>query len=599
MAGKRQLKLGAMLHGVGSSTSAWRHPDAVADASVNFELYKKWVRKAEEGKFDLVFIADGLYINEKSIPHFLNRFEPITILSALASVSRHIGLVGTLSTSYSEPFTVARQFGSLDVISGGRAGWNIVTSPLEGSALNYGKKEHPDHDMRYRIATEYIDVVRGLWDSWEDDAFVRDKASGVFFDPAKMHALNHEGEFFSVKGPLNIARSRQGHPVIFQAGASEVGKDYAAKQADAIFTGHETLEEAVRFYQDVKRRAASFGRNPDQVLVFPGISPIVGSTEEEAERKYRETASLVSAQDALLYLGRYFEHHDFSQYELDAPFPELGDLGRNSFRSTTDWIKRTAKEKGLTLREVALQVATPRGSFTGTPEQVADRIQRWFEEGGADGFMIGASVPNALEDFIDRVVPILQRRGLFRTEYEGETLRGNLGLPIPQNRYATGEGPATITVGAEDVRSADAEQLIRELSEELGALYESDGTAGFQPSDVEVPRAAFVVARIGGHPVGCGALRPLDEDSAEVKRMYTRDGYRRQGVAQAILAELERLAAKFGYGSLKLQTGPKQPEAAALYERVGYYRIPVFSGTWDQVLAYRKDLASQEATPVA
>jgi FMN-dependent oxidoreductase (nitrilotriacetate monooxygenase family) len=436
MTGKRQLKLGAMLHGVGSSTDAWRHPDAIADASVNFELYKRWVQKAEAGKLDLVFIADGLYINEKSIPHFLNRFEPITILSALAGVSKRIGLVGTLSTSYSEPFTVARQFGSLDVISGGRAGWNIVTSPLEGSALNYGKKEHPDHDLRYRIATEFLEVTRGLWDSWEDDAFVRDKASGVFFDPSKMHALNHQGEFFSVKGPLNIARSRQGHPVIFQAGSLEVGKNYAAKEADAVFTGHEKLEDAILFYQDVKSRAASFGRNPDHVLIFPGISPIIGSTEEEAERKYQEVASLVSVENALLYLGRYFEHHDFSVYELDAPFPELGDLGKNSFRSTTDRIKQNAKEKGLTLRQVALQVATPRSNFIGTPVQVADKIQQWFEAGGADGFMIGSSVPNALEQFIDQVVPILQERGLFRQEYESETLRGNLGLPIPKNRYS-------------------------------------------------------------------------------------------------------------------------------------------------------------------
>ncbi|MFB9329380.1 LLM class flavin-dependent oxidoreductase [Paenibacillus aurantiacus] len=435
MSKRRQLKLGAMLHGVGSSTSLWRHPDVQSDASVNFEVYKRWVEQAEAGKFDLAFIADGLYINEKSIPHFLNRFEPITILSALASVSTHIGLVGTLSTSYSEPFTVARQFGSLDVISGGRAGWNVVTSPLEGSALNYGKKEHPDHAKRYRIATEYLEVTRGLWDSWEDDAFVRDKASGVFFDPAKMHALNHEGEFFSVKGPLNIARSKQGRPVIFQAGASEVGKNYAAKEADAIFTGHETIEEAIAFYQDVKRRAAGFGRNPDEILIFPGIGPVIGATEEEAERKYQEVVDLVSPENALLYLGRFFEHHDFSQYELDAPFPELGDLGRNSFQSSTDRIKAQAKEKGLTLRQVALSVATPRPTFIGTAEQVADQVQEWFEAGAADGFMVGSSVPRGLEDFIAHVVPILQDRGLFRTEYESDTLRGNLGLAIPANRY--------------------------------------------------------------------------------------------------------------------------------------------------------------------
>ncbi|WP_127589835.1 LLM class flavin-dependent oxidoreductase [Paenibacillus lautus] len=442
MAKQRQLKLGALLHGVGGGTSMWRHPDAQPDASVNFDLYKHWVQKAEEGKFDLIFIADGLYINEKSIPHFLNRFEPVTILSALASVSKNIGLVGTLSTSYSEPFTVARQFASLDKISDGRAGWNIVTSPLEGSALNYGKKEHPEHDKRYRIATEYLEVARGLWDSWEDDAFVRNKETGVFFDPEKMHTLNHEGEFFSVKGPLNIARSKQGQPVIFQAGSSEVGKNYASKEADAVFTGHESVEDAAAFYQDVKARAAGFGRNPDEVLIFPGISPIIGSTAEEAERKYEEVASLVTIENALDYLGRFFEHHDFSQYPLDEPFPELGDLGKNSFRSGTDKIKRDAKEKGLTLRQVALQSATPRGGFIGTPEQVADKIQAWFEAGAADGFMITAAVPNGLEDFVDHVVPILQKRGLYRTEYESDTLRGNLGLPVPENRYSKGKAVA-------------------------------------------------------------------------------------------------------------------------------------------------------------
>ncbi|SEG68979.1 LLM class flavin-dependent oxidoreductase [Paenibacillus sp. UNC499MF] len=434
MSKKRQLKLGALLHGVGGNPAMWRHPDAQPDASVNFELYKKWVRKAEAGKFDLIFIADGLYINEKSIPHFLNRFEPITILSALAAVSTHIGLVGTLSTSYSEPFTVARQFASLDAISGGRAGWNVVTSPLEGSALNYGKP-HPEHDLRYKIAEEYLEVTKGLWDSWEDDAFVRDKKSGVFFDPEKLHTLNHRGEFFSVRGPLNIARSRQGQPVIFQAGASEVGKNYAAKVADAIFAGQENLEDAVRFYKEVKERAASHGRSPDEVLIFPGIGPIIGSTEEEAERKYQEVADLVTIETALDYLGRFFEHHDFSQYPLDEPFPELGDLGKNSFQSGTDKIKEEAKEKNLTLRQVALQAATPKGRFVGTPEKVADLIQEYFEAGAVDGFMLSAAVPSGLEDFVDHVVPILQQRGIFRTEYESDTLRGNLGLPVPANRY--------------------------------------------------------------------------------------------------------------------------------------------------------------------
>lgn len=437
MAQRKQLKLGVIIQGVGGNMSAWRHPEAVADASVNIDYVKHQAQTAEEGKFDLVFIADGLYINEKSLPHFLNRFEPITVLSAVAAVTSRIGLVGTLSTSYSEPFTVARQFASLDHISRGRAGWNVVTSPLEGSAKNYGRKPHPAHSERYRIAKEYLDVVRGLWDSWEDDAFVRDKQTGQFFDPGRLHRLDHEGEYFSVQGPLNIARSRQGHPVVFQAGSSDAGRTLAAQSADAVFTGQETLEQAQAFYQDVKSRAAAYGRSPEEIVIMPGISVIIGETEEEAERKYEEVASLVTIENALDYLGRFFEHHDFSQYPLDEPFPELGDLGSNSFRSTTDKIKQEAREEGLTLRQVALRSVTPRSGFIGTPEKIADQLQQWYEEQGADGFIIHPGTPNGLQDFVRLVVPILQARGIYRSEYEAETLRGNLGLSIPENRYTT------------------------------------------------------------------------------------------------------------------------------------------------------------------
>lgn len=436
MGNKRKLRLGASIHGVGSSHTAWQHPNIQSDASVSLDFYTRQAQKAEEGKFDFVFVADGLYINDKSIPHFLNRFEPVTILSALGAVTTRIGLVGTLSTSYSEPFTVARQFASIDHISGGRAGWNVVTSPLEGTALNFGGKPHPAHSERYRIAEEYLEVAKGLWDSWEDDAFIRDKESGTFFDPAKLHRLNHEGEYFSVQGPLNIARSRQGQPVIFQAGSSDSGRNLAAKTADAVFTGPDSIEEAKAFYKDVKQRAAAAGRLPDEILILPGIGPIVGETPEDAERKYQEIAELVTPEKALEYLGRYFEHHDFSQYPLDEPFPDLGDFGSNSFRSTTDRIKKQAKEQKLTLRQVALREATPRTSFIGTAEQVADVVQQWFEEEAADGFIVGAGVPGGLEDFVDLVVPILRERGLFREEYEADTLRGNLGIPVPANRYA-------------------------------------------------------------------------------------------------------------------------------------------------------------------
>lgn len=433
MSQKRQIKLGAILHGVGGGT-LWRHPDMPSDASININFYKGQAKLAEQGKFDFVFVADGLYITEQSIPHFLNRFEPITILSALAAATRHIGLIGTLSTTYSEPFTVARQFASLDHISGGRAGWNVVTSPLEGSSLNYNKKQHPVHSERYKIATEYLEVVRGLWDSWEDDAFVRNKETGQYFDKTKLHTLNHEGTYFSVKGPLNIARSKQGHPLVFQAGSSDSGKNLAAKTADAIFTGPEHLAEAEAFYADVKKRIALEGRNPQHTLIFPGIGIIIGDTEEEAKKIQEELTQLVTIEFALDYLGRFFEHHDFSQYELDAPFPDLGDLGANSFRSTTDKIKQRAKAENLTLRQVALQAASPRSEFVGTAEQIADKLERWFEK-GADGFIISSPVPNGLEQFVNKVVPLLQARGLYREEYEGDTLRANLGIPVPKNKY--------------------------------------------------------------------------------------------------------------------------------------------------------------------
>lgn len=436
MTTKRQIRLGGVLHGVGSSMSAWRHPDIPSDASISLPFYLEQARLAEQGKFDFIFIADGLTINERSIPHFLNRFEPLTLLSALGAVTSRIGLVGTLSTSYSEPFTVARQFASLDHITGGRAGWNVVTSPGEATAANFNKGAHPDHAKRYRLAAEYLEVAKGLWDSWEDDAFVRDKESGVFFDPDKMHRLNHKGEFFSVEGPLNIARSKQGRPIVFQAGSSDAGRDLAARTADAVFTGHETIEEAQAFYADVKRRAAEYGRSPDEILIFPGIGPIVGATDEEAERRYEEVASLASVEDALLYLGRFFDHHDFSAYPIDEPFPDIGDLGTNSFRSTTDRIKQKAKENGWTLRQVALRTMTPKGPFVGTPEKVADRLAQWFEGRAADGFIVGEAVPGGFTDFVKLVVPLLQARGLYRSEYEQDTLRGNLGLPFPVNRYA-------------------------------------------------------------------------------------------------------------------------------------------------------------------
>ncbi len=431
------MRIGAFLSGTGGNMASWRHPSAVADGAVNLAYYKDMTRRAEEAKLDFVFFGDGLYISEKSHPNFLVRFEPLTLLAALAMETSNIGLAATLSTTYSDPYTVARQFSSIDHLSDGRAGWNVVTSPLEGSAANYNKPEHPQHDLRYRIASEFLEITKGLWDSWEDDAFIRDKESGVFIDPDKMHRLDHRGEFFNIQGPLNISRSKQGRPVIIQAGSSEAGRGFAANVADAIFTGQANLADASSFYKDVKQRAAKAGRDPDQVLVLPGCSPVVGSTSEEAEAKYQEIANLVVIEDALNYLGRYFNDMDFSPYDLDEPFPDLGDFGRNGWESTTDRIKQVAKEEGLTLREMALRSTTPRNEFIGTPEQVADSMQAWFESGAADGFMLNPSVlPQGLNDFLEHVLPLLKERGLFREEYEAETLRGNLGLPKPENRYA-------------------------------------------------------------------------------------------------------------------------------------------------------------------
>jgi len=419
-----------MIHGVGEKISDWRHPNVPSDASVSFEFYKQQAQLAERGKFDFVFIADALYINEKSNPHYLNRFEPLTILSALAAVTSKIGLVATLSSSYSEPFSAARQFASLDMISGGRAGWNAVTTGLEKTALNFSKtvEDHPNHAERYKMAYEFVEVMKGLWNSWEEDAFIRNKETGEFFDAEKLHPLNHKGEYFSVQGPLNIGRSPQGQPVIFQAGSSKDGKEFSAKEADVVFAIMPSLEEAQDYYRDVKDLAVEFGRNADDVLVIQGISPIIGETDEEAEKKYEEIASLVTIEHALAFLGRLFEHHDFTQYPLDEPFPNVGTLGENSFKSDTNRIKKSAMEHGLTLREVALQESTPRTPFLGTPQKVANLIQKWHEEKAVDGFMIIANLPSESKAFVEKVVPILQKKGIFKEEYESDTLREHLEL---------------------------------------------------------------------------------------------------------------------------------------------------------------------------
>jgi len=445
---RTRLTFGLMLQGAGSHMNAWRHPSNPPDASVNLDFFIRNARKAEENGIAFAFVADGLYINEKSIPHFLNRFEPLTILSALATSTSKLGLVGTVSTSYSDPFTIARQFASLDLLSGGRAGWNAVTSPLEGSGRNYSRP-HPEHALRYEIAHEYLDIAKGLWDSWDDDAFLRDRESGRFFDREKLHALNYKGRFFQVEGPLNIQRSPQGQPVIFQAGASDAGIGLAGRHADAVFANHVPLEEAQSFYRSIKTSAVAHGRLAEDVKVFPSAGPIVGRTQAEAEEKYRAIRDLISIEDALAYLGRFFDHHDFSAYPLDAPFPELGEIGKNSFRSTTDRIKRNAALKGQTLREAALEAATPRTDFIGSAEDVADKLIERVETQAADGFILGFPViAQGLDDFVELVIPLLEARGVYDRTLPGATLRDHLGLGRRESRYAVpSDAPFTRRAG--------------------------------------------------------------------------------------------------------------------------------------------------------
>ncbi|AIT05156.1 monooxygenase [Sphingomonas taxi] len=445
MSSRSSIPFGLMLHGPGGHMHAWKHPSNPADASINLPFLTGQTLKAEANGIAFAFVADGLYINEKSIPHFLNRFEPLTILSALATATSRIGLAGTVSTSYSDPFTVARQFASLDLISGGRAGWNVVTSPLEGSGRNYGRA-HPDHALRYEIADEYLTVAQGLWDSWDDDAFPRDRTSDTYVDKARFRRLDHKGRFFAVEGPLNIGRSPQGQPVIFQAGSSEAGIGLAGKFADAVFTGPATHDEATRFRAQVRASAVVHGRSADHVKIFPGIAVVTGATDAAAEAKFETIRNLLTIEDALDYLGRFFDHHDFSAHPLDAPFPELGDIGANSFRSTTDRIKAEARALGLTLREVALRSATPRPHFLGSGEKVADEIIRWVDTGAADGFILGFPVAaEGLDDFVTHVLPALEARGRYDRVLHGTTLRDHLGLPYRESRHAAPATDATDT----------------------------------------------------------------------------------------------------------------------------------------------------------
>ncbi|PTQ12744.1 LLM class flavin-dependent oxidoreductase [Sphingomonas oleivorans] len=440
----RQLKLDAILEGVGVDQASWRDPALPGDASINIDWYIEQARLAESAKFDLVFIVDSPFITPDTAPHFLNRLEPLTLLSAVAVATSRIGLVGTLTTSYWEPYNVARQFGSLDHISKGRAGWNVVTTGLEGAARNYGREEHFDHKVRYARAAEFVDVVRGLWDSYEDDAFPRDKAAGIFLDKAKQHPLNHKGEHFAVAGPLALSRSRQGQPVIFQAGESDEGRNLGARIADAVFAASDSFEAGQAYYTDLKARAAALGRDPDLITVLPGLSPVIADTDEEAQAIVAAQQEAFDIGKLLVQLGRAFNYHDFRQYPLDAPFPDLTGVTLNSYKGHVERIIRTARKENLTLREAAYRFGTWRTTFIGSPETIADEIERWFVGRAADGFNLRVSRPRDFALFCERVVPILQERGLFRRDYEHDTLRGHLGLPVPENRWSAAARPELI-----------------------------------------------------------------------------------------------------------------------------------------------------------
>ena len=436
----RQIKLGAVTMGVGGPGQhyQWLDPEIPGDASVNIGWYIEQVQLAEAAKFDLVFIVDSQFITPDSPPHYLNRLEPMTLLAALAVLTRHIGLVATMTTSYNDPFNVARRLASLDLISGGRSGWNVVTSGDAGAAGNFSRDEHYDYDTRYARGLEFVRVAQGLWDSYEADAFPRDRASRAFLDPSRQHALDHKGEHFQVVGPLNIARSPQGQPVIFQAGDSEQGRDLGATIGEGIFTHAATIEQGQAFYNDLKGRAAAKGRDADEIIIMPGVSVYIGDTDKEA----REIELDLQTRDkdfdrALAELGRPFAWHDFRQYDLDAPFPQQALVhAERGFRTNAEHIAKLAKDRGFTLRQTVEFISSPKPTpFAGSPSTVADRIQEWFEGRALDGLNVGVGHPSQWRRFREEVVPILQERGIVRTEYESATLRGNLGLPVPGNRY--------------------------------------------------------------------------------------------------------------------------------------------------------------------
>jgi N-acetyl-S-(2-succino)cysteine monooxygenase len=444
MTNRGQMRLGAFFNPTGHHVASWRHPRAQADAGINFRHYVEITQTAERAKFDLVFLADNICVRDANMEalsrsaQYIANFEPLTLLSALSTQTSHIGLVATASTSYNEPYHVARKFASLDHISGGRAGWNLVTSGMAAEALNFNRDAHYEHGERYGRAREFAQVVAGLWDSWDDDAFLRDKEAGRFFEPEKLHRLNHKGENFSVRGPLNIPRPPQGRPVIVQAGGSEDMIAVAAEFAEVIFCAPLNLEQAQTFYRNIKGRLAEHGRSPDEMKVLPGLSCVVGRTEAEAQERYEYLQSLIHPIVAREILSTVLGGVDLSAYPFDGPLPENLPLS-NASRSTFANVTEMARKENLTMRQVAMRVAGARAKAVvrGSPQQVADYMEEWFRNDACDGFnLMPPFLPGGLDDFVELVMPELRRRGLFRTEYEGYTLRENLGLVRPPSRYA-------------------------------------------------------------------------------------------------------------------------------------------------------------------
>ena len=432
------MKLGAFIHETGQHVAAWRHPGAYAESGTNFAQAMDVAKTAERGLFDLFFLADSAAVSIFGSPAShgrmgkLVKFEPVTLLSALAAVTSHIGLVATTSSTYNEPYTLARQFASLDQISRGRAGWNLVTSNNEAEAFNHGRDRHAAHADRYDRAAEFADVVTGLWDSWDDDAFVRDRESGVYYHPEKMHVLHHRGKHFAVRGPLNVARSPQGRPVLVQAGASDTGRDLAARTAEVVFTAQTTFEQARAFYADVVERLPRYGRTRNDIKILPGIYPVVGRTEAEAREKFDYLQSLIHPSVGIAVLEHTIGVGGLDKFPLHGPVPDMGDT--NGPLSRQRLLLEAARRDNLTLWELCLLNAGPRGHLLsiGTPSQIADTMEHWFRDGACDGFnVMPAWLPGSLTDFVDLVIPELQRRGLFRAKYEATTLRGNLGLAKP------------------------------------------------------------------------------------------------------------------------------------------------------------------------